>query len=167
MPPHRRQPIRLCRPWDSPGKNTGVGCHLLLQCISSITSLWILLDNLKKDFAFTNLISICKEAEPCGAFLRTNCTSPTEKYLQADQAPHNLFLILPLKSLLWKPTGSLGPLSIICPFLLDPMLSTLQLYYFFTLQPSVSGLALLCMRERIQVWFGNKHTIETIWTLCT
>ena len=31
--PHRRQPIRLCRPWDSPGKNTGVGCHFLLQCI--------------------------------------------------------------------------------------------------------------------------------------
>ena len=25
--PHRRQPTRLCRPWDSPGKNTGVGCH--------------------------------------------------------------------------------------------------------------------------------------------
>ena len=29
--PHRRQPTRLPRPWDSPGKNTGVGCHLLLQ----------------------------------------------------------------------------------------------------------------------------------------
>ena len=28
----RRQPIRLPRPWDSPGKNTGVGCHFLLQC---------------------------------------------------------------------------------------------------------------------------------------
>ena len=31
--PHRRQPTRLLRPWDSPGKNTGVGCHFLLQCI--------------------------------------------------------------------------------------------------------------------------------------
>ena len=30
--PHRRQPARLPRPWDSPGKNTGVGCHFLLQC---------------------------------------------------------------------------------------------------------------------------------------
>ena len=29
---HRRQPTRLRRPWDSPGKNTGVGCHFLLQC---------------------------------------------------------------------------------------------------------------------------------------
>ena len=33
MRPHRRQPTRLRRPWDSPGKNTGVGCHFLLQCI--------------------------------------------------------------------------------------------------------------------------------------
>ena len=31
--PHRRHPIRLHRPWDSPGKNTGVGCHFLLQCM--------------------------------------------------------------------------------------------------------------------------------------
>ena len=29
--PHRRQPTRPRRPWDSPGKNTGVGCHFLLQ----------------------------------------------------------------------------------------------------------------------------------------
>ena len=28
---HRWQPTRLPRPWDSPGKNTGVGCHFLLQ----------------------------------------------------------------------------------------------------------------------------------------
>ena len=32
MRPHRRQPTRLRRPWDSPGKNTGVDCHFLLQC---------------------------------------------------------------------------------------------------------------------------------------
>ena len=31
--PHRRQPTRLRRPWDSPGKNAGVGCHFLLQCM--------------------------------------------------------------------------------------------------------------------------------------
>ena len=31
--PHRRQPTRLPRPWDSRGKNTGVGCHFLLQCM--------------------------------------------------------------------------------------------------------------------------------------
>ena len=31
--PHKRQPTRLPHPWDSPGKNTGVGCHFLLQCM--------------------------------------------------------------------------------------------------------------------------------------
>ena len=31
--PQRRQPTRFPGPWDSPGKNTGVGCHFLLQCM--------------------------------------------------------------------------------------------------------------------------------------
>ena len=31
--PHRQQPTRPCRPWDSPDKNSGVGCHFLLQCM--------------------------------------------------------------------------------------------------------------------------------------
>ena len=31
--PHRRKPTRLSCPWDSQGKNTGVGCHFLLQCV--------------------------------------------------------------------------------------------------------------------------------------
>ena len=31
--PHSQQPPRLPRPWDSPGKNTGVGYHGLLQCM--------------------------------------------------------------------------------------------------------------------------------------
>ena len=31
--PHRWQPTRCPCPWDSPGKNTGVGCHFLLQCM--------------------------------------------------------------------------------------------------------------------------------------
>ena len=33
MRPHRRQSTRLLYPWDSPGKNTGVGCYFLLQCV--------------------------------------------------------------------------------------------------------------------------------------
>ena len=31
--PHRQQPTRLPHPWDSSGRNTGVGCHFLLQCM--------------------------------------------------------------------------------------------------------------------------------------
>ena len=46
---HRRQPTRLCRPWDSLGKNTGVGCHFLLQCkwkwkvkVKLLSHVWLL-----------------------------------------------------------------------------------------------------------------------------
>ena len=35
--PHREQLTRLPCPWDSPGKNTGVGCHFLVQCVKSKT----------------------------------------------------------------------------------------------------------------------------------
>ena len=35
--PHRQQPTRLLCPWESPGKNTGVGCHFLLQCMKVIS----------------------------------------------------------------------------------------------------------------------------------
>ena len=38
--PHRWQPTRLPRPWDSPGKNTGVGCHFLLQCMKVKSEKW-------------------------------------------------------------------------------------------------------------------------------
>ena len=31
--PHRHQPTKLPHPWDSPSKNTGEGCHFLLQCM--------------------------------------------------------------------------------------------------------------------------------------
>ena len=36
--PHRWQPTRLPRPWDSPGKNTGVGCHFLLHIVHIVNS---------------------------------------------------------------------------------------------------------------------------------
>ena len=36
MRPHRRQPTRLPRPWDSSGKNTGVGCHSLLRQVALV-----------------------------------------------------------------------------------------------------------------------------------
>ena len=44
--PHRWQSTRLPHPWDSPGKNTGVGCHFLLQCmkvkVKSLSHVWLL-----------------------------------------------------------------------------------------------------------------------------
>ena len=48
--PQRGQPTRLLCPWDSPGKNTGVGCHFLLQCMkvkseSEVTQLCLTLSD--------------------------------------------------------------------------------------------------------------------------
>ena len=48
--PHRRQPTRLLCSWDSPGKNTGVACHFLLQCMkvkseSEVCQLCLTLNN--------------------------------------------------------------------------------------------------------------------------
>ena len=46
--PHRQLPTRLLCPWDSPGKNTGVDCHFLLQCmkwkvkVKSLSRAWLL-----------------------------------------------------------------------------------------------------------------------------
>ena len=48
MRPHRQQPTRLLCPWDSPGKNTGEGCHFLLQCMkvkSEVTQSCLTLSN--------------------------------------------------------------------------------------------------------------------------
>ena len=41
MRPHRWQPTRLPRPWDSPGKNTGVGCHFLLGVLAVCKRIWL------------------------------------------------------------------------------------------------------------------------------
>ena len=48
--PYRRYPTRFPHPWDSPGKNIGVGCHFLLQCMkvkseSEVTQLCPTLSN--------------------------------------------------------------------------------------------------------------------------
>ena len=45
--PHRRQPTRLHCLWDSPGKNTGVGCHFLLQCMKVKSESEVMSDSLR------------------------------------------------------------------------------------------------------------------------
>ena len=52
--PHRWQPTRLPRPWDSPGKNTGVGCHFLLLCIK-----------VKSESEVAQLCSTCSDPMDC------------------------------------------------------------------------------------------------------
>ena len=49
--PHGLQPTRLLRPWDFPGKSTGVGCHCLLHCIWLESTYWVDLKFLNRNFS--------------------------------------------------------------------------------------------------------------------
>ena len=91
--PHRPQPTRLPCPWYSPGKNTGVGWHFLLQCmkvkVKSLSHVWLLV---------TPWTAACP-APPSMGFYRQECWSglplpslePKEKW---DQFCFSLFLNL-------------------------------------------------------------------------
>ena len=46
--PCGQQPTRFCRPWDSPGKNTGMGCHFLIQIVYGyILIVWVAITKIK------------------------------------------------------------------------------------------------------------------------
>ena len=64
LQPHRRQPTRLPRPWDSPGKNTGVACHFLLQCIK------VKVKSLSHVRLFATLWTAAHQAPPSMGFSR-------------------------------------------------------------------------------------------------
>ena len=71
MPPHRGQPTRLPRPWDSPGKNTGVGWHFLLH------GFWLRCVNLKHQFSCSVMSDSSRPHEP--QHVRPPCPSPTPR----------------------------------------------------------------------------------------
>ena len=62
--PHRWQPTRLPRPWDSPGKNTGVGCHCLVQCMK------VKVKSLSRVRLFTTPWTAAYQAPPSMGFSR-------------------------------------------------------------------------------------------------
>ena len=70
--PHRRQPIRLHRPWDSPGKNNGVGCHFLLQCMKVKTES----DSLSRVRLLATPWTAAHQAPPFMGFSTKNHSSP-------------------------------------------------------------------------------------------
>ena len=73
LPPHRLQTTELLSPWDSPGKNAGVGCHPLLQRIFS-TQGW------------NPGLLYCRQPLYCMRYreLKTNCTSTIKTNNQDD-----------------------------------------------------------------------------------
>ena len=81
--PHRWQPIRLPCPWDSPGKNTGVGCHFLVQCMkvkseSEVTqSCLTLSDPMDCSLPGSSVQARVLECGAIGFSARPPCPSPT------------------------------------------------------------------------------------------
>ena len=80
--PHRQQPTRLSHPWDSPGKNTGVGCHFPLQCVrvkneSEVAQLCpTLSDPMDRSLLGSSVHGIFpgkSTGVECHCLLRTNC----------------------------------------------------------------------------------------------
>ena len=65
--PHRRQPTRLLRPWDFPGKSTGVGCHRLLRLCTLIPSdhLSELIQDTERQGPHYSLMLWCSVAQSC------------------------------------------------------------------------------------------------------
>ena len=72
--PLRRQPTRIPRPWDSPGKNTGVGCHCLLRgtqhqpsamCLPLSYPLYFCSNSIKFKFYFKDEESFLKDYIIC------------------------------------------------------------------------------------------------------
>ena len=80
--PHRQQPTRLPRPWDSPGKNTGMGCHLLLQCmqVKSENEVHV---SIIPSFSLLNVI-------PCRAHLILSIHSPVDERVGSWAITKNL-----------------------------------------------------------------------------
>ena len=85
--PHRWQPTRLCHPWDSPGKNTGVGCHSFSNAwkwkvkVKSLSCVWL----------FTTPWTAAHQAPPSMGFSRQEYWSGVP--LASPRVISNIFLI--------------------------------------------------------------------------
>ena len=87
-PPHGLQPTRLLRPWDFPGKSTGVGCHCLLRCYSldgqkSKGACW----NHKQGAFFSDTHSL--KCVHTNKYLMTNSNTRGEEVLLKIKTPPN------------------------------------------------------------------------------
>ena len=103
--PHRRQPSRLPRPWDSPGKNTGMGCHFLLECMHACCA------------AAAKSLQLCPTL--CDPIDSSPLGSPVPGILQARNGVGCHFL---LKCMTVRSESEVAQS---CPTLTDPMDSSL------------------------------------------
>ena len=105
MRPHRRQSTWLPRPLDSPGKNTGVGCHFLLQCIK-----------VKSESKVTQscpTLSDPMDCSPPGSFVHRIFQA---RVLRHFPVPFSLLLLISLKGSEWGRDGFIASRHQRCVF---------------------------------------------------
>ena len=85
--PHRQQPTRLPHPWDSPGKNTGMGCHFLLQ--------WMKVKSQSADAQSCPTLSLPASFQP------SRLLRPWDFPGKSTGVGCHCLLRLPVKTLLW------------------------------------------------------------------
>ena len=127
--PHGRQPTRLPCPWDSLGKNTGVGCHFLLQCVkvkseSEVAQSWPTpSDPMDCSLPGASIHGIFQaRVLEWGAIPKIECHSKKTKYISAwatePRGPIWPHLKIPSNVAVWFLTRSGGTLDAMAPHLI-------------------------------------------------
>ena len=125
--PHRQQPTRLPRPWDSPGKNTGVGCHFLLQCmkgkvkVKSLNHVWLLVTPWTTAYQAPPSMGFSRQ-EYWNEVSLPSLIFPSIRVISSESAlcirqpkywHFSLSIILPMNIQDWFPLGLTGLISLV------------------------------------------------------
>ena len=151
--PHRRQPTRLLCPWDSLGKNTGVGCHFLLQCMQACWVASVMSDSVQPHGQQPTKLLCPRESLGKNTGLGCHCPLPQCRRPQFNswvgkipwsmaRLPTPLFLDFPCDSVGKESAHSAGDLGLI------------------------PGLGILWRRERLPTpvfWPGEFHGSYSPW----
>ena len=139
MRPHRQQPTRLPCPWDSPGKNTGVGCHFLSKAwkwkvkVKSLSRVWL-------------LATPRTQAPPSMGFSRQECWSG-----------------LPLPS----PAAAAAKSLQLCPTLCDPMDCSLPGFSFHGILQARTLEWVAISFSNAWKWKVKVKSLSRVWLLTT
>ena len=154
--PQRRQPTRFPHPWDSPGKNTGVGCHFLLQCMkvkseSEVTQLCPTL---------TTTWTAAHQAPPSMGFSRQEYWSgvslPSPKRLQIITKKHLMCL---RQSNVEKRFVLFSSLTALDPFLLENPGLLINLPHFMAAHGCILNMDLNDPPSHLHMlWFLDQDT---------
>ena len=121
--PHRWKPTRLPRPWDSPGKNTGVGCHFLLH-MESVVIFFFISDISNLRVSLFSLVSLAR------CWLVLLIFSKNQLLVLLTFSNDFLFSIFFISALIFIISFHLRTLELIC-FSFSSFLKPKRSYWFY------------------------------------